>query len=514
MTHSSHSPMTEKGIALFHNLQLIIIFYAIHRKLHRSVWLWLGLHICFEDLLRMALWNVLRWLLPVGAASDEGFIYLPLSIDGNNTYTTEISVGTPPQSLNVSLDFASANLIFYNNVPCEGNECAQYYNITDSHTAVSSGLFLDEILFADGSLIAGYFIEDNITLGPTTLNNTIILMRNASTLSQRILTIDFSLFSESYYNTLGLGPRGAQAGILWIEDDGTPGPLYAGVVDSIPDTTPSFSLWIDPATQNSGALIFGGVDEALYDSDTLITLPIANMINDYVFHSDMGWLHEPLYLGIEINNLTLTAMNSSNQETTNLVSDHNLVGILDSRFEFGMPLRVLHALGDQLGGAWDYRGDFYLLPCSTEATVGIGTSNGTLEFPLHAVLLPMQSTDAAGAEICMLNINKADNIYLPNSVTRNFYIIVDYDASSIGFAKPLNQSGTHQYEFINSTFPKGMNYSESPDFIKTTTYRALSSTGEGFDFTPITLAPESSTSLGLISTPRSTTTTPTSTRWS
>lgn len=379
-------------------------------------------------------------------------IYSFFDIDDEDNYNLDILLGTPPQSVRVALDYASADLLIVPNrcmndqikVPCTDNYNNTVFNLTDSETLkLNFSAFSTELLL--GGSIEGFWGYDVLELGGNTFNNSVIGIRsdavNGSYYTSN-LTSPFRVRS-----TLGLGPRSQQNCVMWMKDD-VFGPTYDSLIyrvsnATVSETKGSFSVWVDPKSKNTGLVIFGGLDEQYFDPSTYVALFLS-------FISPAFEYDDPMQLSFASTDISLnyhmpgfsTFSSSTIFFYQPFVYDglHHANVFLSSSNYFSMSKTALDHIIDMLDGDYSYSLGDYTLVCQTQAYITINVGNKCfLTINLADFLAPLDLTDAAGNALCYLAIDVLSSdgvIVLPNKILKEYYIAVDYESGLISFAQP------------------------------------------------------------------------------
>jgi len=177
-------------------------------------------------------------------------------------YYGQISVGTPPQNLEVVYDTGSSNLWVSNIKPSLFSK-HHYYQHDKSSSYVANGTVF-KIQYGSGP-VAGFYSSDNVQLGDYTLDN--------------------YLFAE-VNDVSGLGPHGAAyavgkfdgiCGMGWddISVDGVTTPLRSLVNSKALDAN-VFAFYLGSGGA-AGELMIGGVDNTKYTGD-FSYLPVQEMV--------------------------------------------------------------------------------------------------------------------------------------------------------------------------------------------------------------------------------------------
>jgi hypothetical protein len=176
---------------------------------------------------------------------------IPVSDLQNLEYYGVVSIGTPPQSLEVQFDTGSSNLWVTSSV-C-GAACAPLpeYNSSLSSTYVQNGTSFS-IQYGSGQ-VAGFLSQDAVGLGGIVVPN--------------------QLFAEAS-DVSGMGPdflQGPTTGILGmafnqISVDGVP-TVFSNMVQEGLVPSAVFSFYLSATDGSVGELILGGIDQSHYTGE-------------------------------------------------------------------------------------------------------------------------------------------------------------------------------------------------------------------------------------------------------
>ena len=186
------------------------------------------------------------------------------------SYTTNISIGTPPQDLRFRVDTGSSDL--WTNTgssricslrqdPCS---ISGVYNANSSSTYefVSDDF---SVSYVDGSGASGDYVTDTVSIGGQSLDS---------------LQFGIGYQSESPAGILGLGYTAGEAQVNRNNERSYPN-LPQALVDARLIRSNAYSLWLDDLRSSTGSILFGGVDTDKY-SGSLQTLPIQQTQGQYV----------------------------------------------------------------------------------------------------------------------------------------------------------------------------------------------------------------------------------------
>ncbi|KAL9097407.1 MAG: hypothetical protein Q9165_000302 [Trypethelium subeluteriae] len=199
---------------------------------------------------------------------DTGTLNLPAKfndvIAAGGSYFANISIGNPPQNLQVVLDTGSSDLLLTtpgvcndrsSDNPCVGGQFDP--SLSRSYSVKYPNAL--RAVYGDGQNATGDYSTDDVSLAGATLKNTLISVGSRGTLANSIM---------------GLGP---DIGVTrYLRSRHAPTTLDALVSNNITKSK-LFSVWFN-GNDESGSILFGGIDESKFDTKTgLVTL---DMIQD------------------------------------------------------------------------------------------------------------------------------------------------------------------------------------------------------------------------------------------
>lgn len=192
------------------------------------------------------------------------------TLDNEETlYYCNITLGTPAQSLRLTLDTGSSDL--WCNAPnstlcsSKSDQCASSgtydASSSSSYKYVSSDF---NISYVDGTGAVGDYVTDTLTIG-------------GSSISSFQFGVGYS--SSSNIGVLGIGYT---ANEVQVNRDGET--AYANLPSALVNhgliNSNAYSLWLNDLDANTGSILFGGVDSGKYSGE-LETLPIQKIDGEY-----------------------------------------------------------------------------------------------------------------------------------------------------------------------------------------------------------------------------------------
>ena len=358
----------------------------------------------------------------VRRASDNGFIDAPLiQAFDKSEYLIEISIGTPPQSLRVTLDTGSSDLW----VPAaSSNLCKQGQCNNGSFDPTISSTYH---LVSQGTLNLTYLQANDTDLGDFATD--VVTFPGNKTLKGLQFGVAYTETVDNH-GVMGISYNTSEA----IVADG--GDVYPGILDQMKSQglieRKAFSLWLNDMEASSGTILFGGIDTTKYEGNL------------------SALTTQPLFFGLErALSITLTSVSVTDSAgKTSLLSSANLStnAILDSGTTITLlPNDIFAALTQGFGAINDGQGNA-LVPCNmvkSNATVnyGFGGPGGPmisvpvadLVYLQNQTIPPAHFSDPSGA--CQFLIAPIIGpAILGDSFLRSAYVVYDLDNDEIAIA--------------------------------------------------------------------------------
>ncbi|KAL4914592.1 aspartic peptidase domain-containing protein [Aspergillus aurantiobrunneus] len=342
-------------------------------------------------------------------------------------YSTNLTIGNPPQPVEVSVDTGSSDLwvVYTYNQVCalQGARC-DALGTYDPRTSESSNTLSDvfQIQYGDRSWAAGYYTVDTLEIEDVELPEAQFGVAISSSVDKGILGIGYMTNVASAYQYPNL-PE------LLVQNNIT--------------SSNAYSLWLNRLGQDEGNILFGGVNTAHYTGD-LQTIPVVPVNGTYVHHF------------VTLTNLAVESdADSIDHAFTN--AELPLVVVLDS----GATLTYLPAdLVAQIYSALDVH--FFesqqlgYVPCSTylsareDYVLAFSFSGVTIRVPLRELILRdalYYANDALHIEneqSCVFGILPSVNFFpiLGDSFLRSAYVVFDLDNNEVSMAQANYNPGT------------------------------------------------------------------------
>lgn len=403
--------------------------------------------------------------LPLALASD-GYLHFPISrripesrvplakrqsIQAELTnnmdleYLVNITVGTPPQKMGVTLDTGSSDLWVpsTSSRPCKAKKCYDgEFNPSksSSYNIIDQGGF--NITYAGpGDSDAGNWVEESVTVGgSSTINNTII---------------GVALDGADDHGVMGVG---------YDTNEAQPNPSRNGSYPSVLDHMVSqgiinrkaYSLYLNDLNASTGSICFGCVDSTKYTGN-LVTLPLQL--------SPDGASADPNTPNAFY--VTLTSVAFVDADGTEIVlspEGYAQSALLDSgTTETLLTNDVLEPLALGLGALY-LEEEAYVVPCSysnSNASIRYtfgGRGGPSIDIPLSEIIygevIPSGDyVSSSGDAACNVGISGPiqGSVILGDTFLRNAYVVYDLDNYQVAIAQARSgQASTSNIQVISA----------------------------------------------------------------
>jgi hypothetical protein len=321
------------------------------------------------------------------------------------TYTIDIEIGTPPQTVTLILDTGSPDL--WVNPQCETSGQAEYcskfaqFDYTKSKTIKDTGA-ADILNYGKGNVTIEY-VTDDVTIG-------------SAKVKSQILGVGF----ESYdipLGILGLSPS--------VNPDGQ---LYPYLLDSMASqgiiSSRAFSLDLRSIDNPSGAIIFGGVDLGKF-SGALEKLPMLDPA-DTPSGADRYW--------IVLSGVGMTYPDGQVEESEEIA----VPVFLDSGGTLSrLPATIFQAIGDSFPASqYDPESGFYIVDCK------VADEAGSVDFIFGSKKIRVPYADfiwEVQSGVCVVGVLPTDEEpVFGDSFLRAAYVVYDQDNRNLHLAQAAN----------------------------------------------------------------------------
>lgn len=354
-------------------------------------------------------------------------------------YYANISLGTPAQNLQVSIDTgssdlwvntATSSLCSSSQNPCEGGT---YSQSSSSSARVINRNF--NISYVDGSGALGNYVGDRMQFAGVTLNDFQFGVASTSTSNMGVLGIGYDVL-EVQVNRAG----------------GAPYPnLPLALRNAGRINTNAYSLWLNDLDASKGSILFGGVDSAKYDGQ-LTTLPVLG--------SNIGGGQTLYYqLAVALSGITFGGKNVAGSNNLPLAV------VLDSGTSLTyLPDAIVSEIYKQIsvqveqGTAYAYCED-----ANQGKTLSFTFSGKTINVPMDELYISVGQDQYGnplrfrnGKAACIFGIASSGGAtpLLGDTFLRSAYVVYDLQNNQISIAQTrFNSSQSNIQEIVNGTTP-------------------------------------------------------------
>lgn len=353
-------------------------------------------------------------------------------IDNNQQleYIINVTIGTPPQKLGVTLDTGSSDLWVpaVTSGPCEKGECTfGGFNPekSSSYDIIDQGGF-NISYAAPGDFDAGNWVEETISVGGSDY------MKNA--------IIGVSLEGYDKHGVCGIG---------YDTNEASPNPSSTGAYPDVMDKMVSeglinrraYSLYLNEVNASTGSICFGCVDESKYTGD-LVALPL--QLPPYGFDPLTPKVPNSFFVTIT----EVAFVDESGNENVLSPDGYAQNALLDS----GTSLTYIgsEVLGALLGGLGAANSEYgYIVPCSyanSNATLRYtfgGEGGPQVEVPMSDLIFGdllsssgyKSDSDSDGCSIGVASPSL--DVVLGDTFLRNAYVVFDLDNYQVAMAQAV-----------------------------------------------------------------------------
>lgn len=384
-----------------------------------------------------------------GTVEESIFDVLPWSDGG--AYYTNITIGTPPQTLTVILDTGSSDLYVdaSSSASCKDTSASNTCRggSFDSGSSSSYKVVIPNgfnTSFGDGSTATGDFSTDNVGVGDVVINNA-----------------QFGVASN-VDSTTGFAVSLMGVGYSANEAADTPYPnmpellQQAGAINSR-----LYSIFLNELGDATGTILFGGIDTSKYSGE-LVTLDLLPVIQQDQSGNQLALVFEFI--------VAVTGFSSSaNGKTTSYLSNGDATGqdttdslpvLLDTGSSaWTVPTSYYNKIVKLFGNNLDQNGN---IPCSHQSddislTLEFGGA-ANITVPVRDLLVPVynpetnqQNTSSTGEPLCTLMISpdyegqqmqESGFLTLGDAILRSMYVVFDLDNGQVSIAQAIANVST------------------------------------------------------------------------
>ncbi|KAL6229112.1 hypothetical protein BDW75DRAFT_235447 [Aspergillus navahoensis] len=367
---------------------------------------------------------------------------------GGDIYSTNLTIGNPPQAVEVSVDTGSADLwvVHSNNPICEvrGTRCNDFGTYDPDSSRSYEGLS-DEfsIEYGDSSWAEGYYAIDTLTIENAEIPEVQFAVAVQSSIDKGILGIGYSTNVVSTY----LYPN-------------LPELLVANNIT----TSNAYSLWLNRLGSDEGTILFGGINTAHY-TGPLRTLPVVRYNGHYIHL----WL-TLTEMGVESASDDITKSYSDTMSTSG-EPEFPFVALLDSGATLTyLPSNIVAQIFSDLDVHLYEPEQFGYVPCDTylvgreDYNLTFTFSGVTIRVPLRELVLrdaisgpgrdalPLPNSNDTDEESCLFGILPNTDLFpiLGDTFLRSAYVVFDLENNEISLAQSNPDPGDDRILEIGS----------------------------------------------------------------
>ncbi|KAL5001709.1 aspartic peptidase domain-containing protein [Aspergillus recurvatus] len=367
---------------------------------------------------------------------------------GGDIYSTNLTIGNPPQPVEVSVDTGSADLwvVYSDNPVCDvrGARCDDYGTYDPSSSRSYDGLSEEfSIEYGDSSWAEGYYAIDTLTIENAEIPEVQFAVAVESSLDKGILGIGYSTNVASTYRYPNL-----------------PELLVANNITS----SNAYSLWLNRLGSDEGTILFGGINTAHY-TGPLRTVPVVRYNGNYIHL----WLTLS-EMGVESASDDI-AKSYSDTRSTNGEQEFPIVALVDSGATLTyLPSNVVAQIFSDLDVHLYEPEQFGYVPCDTylvgreDYNLTFTFSGVTIRVPLRELVLrdaisgpgrdalPLPNSNNTDEESCLFGILPNTDLFpiLGDTFLRSAYVVFDLDNNEISLAQANTDPGDDRILEIGS----------------------------------------------------------------
>ncbi|KAF3384988.1 putative aspartic-type endopeptidase opsB [Penicillium rolfsii] len=342
-------------------------------------------------------------------------VSVDLPNESNLYYMVNITVGTPPQNLSLSLDIGSSDI--WVNIPdskyCSAKDdpCSStgLFNSKDSSTFKQLDYSMNAT-YAGGFLAAGHYATDTLVIGGAKVKNMEFAVAEESHNPHGILGIGYSIATDA----AGHGHQYAN--------------LPEALVNSGAIKSAAYSLWLNKI-DGTGNLLFGGVNKAQYQGE-LQTVPVV-----------------PLYDRYYSLAIALTEVSVEKSGGTKTIDSGLPISVsLDNGSAFiVLPQELIDPILKEVGAGYSKSDDVAYIDCTKtipDYNVTFSFSGAKVNVPLSELVLPYAQPDFPKGN-CMLGLaySQPGVNLMGDSFMRSAYIVYDLANNEISLANTKYDGG-------------------------------------------------------------------------
>ncbi|CDK28222.1 unnamed protein product [Kuraishia capsulata CBS 1993] len=315
------------------------------------------------------------------------------------------------------------------------------------------------ISYADSTAASGYWAHDVVNVAGVDVKDLSFAVANVSNSSFGVLGIGLTgleatyvgstATSSNHYQYLNLPYKMAANGLI---------------------NTPAYSVFLNTASSSEGSVLFGGVDHSKYTG----SLETVAIINTYA-----GYVDSPIRLEITLSGLTIAS--GDNEET---LASGKFAALLDTGSTITyLPLDLLEAIANTIGASYSSSIGYYYFDCSIANDYKF-----TFDFTGAKIQASLSNFTLVGQGFCALGVSYSgdDSVILGDNFISNAYVVYDLENEQISIAQADFSGGSEDIEEIDSSgvpsAVKAASYSStwtSDDDVSIATSVSLEATSNG-----------------------------------
>ncbi|MCJ1474517.1 hypothetical protein MMC13_003175 [Lambiella insularis] len=347
-------------------------------------------------------------------------------------YYANISIGTPPQDVQVQLDTGSS-ILWINSATsgyCTAGSCVTgTYNPNTSSTAryVNSAF---NVTFIGSNGAFGDFFTDAVQVGDTSVSSFQFGAADKnSTTAQNVCGIGYDSIANE---NLPAADQYLNTAFQMV---------YNGLIG-----TPAYSLWLNDLVSSTGSILFGGVDTASYQGQ-LQSVPIIPYKGKYT-----------------ILQITLDSVNTTVNNAINTTSSTDLpqAAVLDTGANgIYLPNLLANNIWTTFNASYSNALAQTSISCTVGQTTGsvdFGFSGIKISVPIAELVRPFPGNTAPYSGACLLDVyplvsnGNFSPILLGDPFLRNAYVVYDLGNNEISMAQTVfNTTSSNVMEITNGT---------------------------------------------------------------
>jgi hypothetical protein len=358
-------------------------------------------------------------------------------------YFINVTIGTPPQIFSLTLDTGSSDtwVPSADSWGCEDDGCIDYgaynKNVSSTYSLVQEGTFF--ISYADASYALGDYFTDVLSFSDdVSITNTTMANANDTDMVQGLMGVGFRANLASLQNEEP------------FDFPTVPEQLKAqGHIDRV-----AYSLYLDSYDDNSGSILFGGIDPSRYTGE-LLALPLSTDPNGDYTEFRVALTQLSIRDGKSTRALTLPSFSAP--------------ALLDSGTSLSyLPQDVSDAILEGLGATLDEDSGWSYVPCAyRKSNVSLiytfgGPDGVNVSVPLSELIGEQLGDESAyrdGTPACSLNIDHTTDdttgIILGDSFLRSAYVVYDLENLVVALAQAKVDNKAPINDASVTAIPKG-----------------------------------------------------------